>query len=83
MTPKQKREKIKRMQNTALELGFVIDRYGNYKKNDVRVKFKKINVRIERRSEKNKLWFNIISQPIVKFPEENFETILIRLINET
>ena len=75
MTPKQKKLKLESIIALITAAGFTQDSYGNYKRSladhSYRIKLKKINIRIERKSILGGEWYKITSQPISKIEIEN------------
>ena len=68
MTPKQRKIHIESLKKTILDHGFKLDSFGNYKavssNCQYRIKFMKINLRIERKASDR--WLNCQSLPIVQ-----------------
>ena len=67
MTPKQKQEHIQAITDRLVSMGWVVDRWGNYKKTSstgkqYRVKMQKTSMRLERKMEgAGSGWMNLVS----------------------
>ena len=78
MTKKEKLLKIQTFKTICENLGFKMDRWGNYKCNDVRIKFKKINCRLEKKYSFG--WCKVFSKPIIHINEDAYTRALKRII---
>ena len=69
MTPKQKKAHLANLMIMIKGSGFTEDSYGNWTRKhkgySYRIKVKKINIRVEKKSVNSKIWFKIFSEPIV------------------
>ena len=81
MTPKQKREHIKSLEDMICSFGFKTDKYGNYRYNDFRIKIMKNNLRFEKK--RDLIWFNILSKPIVNISVDTLSTYINKRISRT
>lgn len=84
MTPKQRQRHIQSLQNLIAIAGFTQDKYGNYLKTigktKYRFKFKKVNLRFERKI--SSTWQKISSKVISQIKLDEFATSLVRFINQ-
>jgi hypothetical protein len=71
MTKKQKTEHIMELKKTIEKAGYMIDRWGSYKKSDKRIKIKKNNIRIEKKTSFG--WVNLFSKPIIRVSISDIE----------
>ncbi len=73
MTKTKKLKHIQALRAVVENHGFTLDKWDNYEKDDIRIKFKNINLRIEIKGYE---WIRVLSKPIVKISIENLCTFL-------
>jgi len=74
MTKKQKQQHVTSLKEVVKAYGFSLDRWNNYKKDSIRIKFKKINLRIEKKSAYG--WAKLLSAPYVRIQPDILKSIL-------